>query len=723
MGLQAPENVHQDTYDSVPFRFHPRVFAALGENLVTDDFVAVMELVKNSFDAYARNVSLRFLEDSNEGKQLEIKDDGLGMTREIIEEAWCTVATPYKDSNPTIKRGDKTRRVVGEKGLGRLSAARLGSQLTMLTKADSSPCWEVTVDWTTVSRGEELSDSVVKIREFSGAPPFEETGTSLLISGLSKQWDVERVRELREDLARLISPFSEFNDFRIFLRGFDDDDTGEIEISSPAFLTHPKYSIGGTVDARGNVEGVYRFSPIAKNGVAREEKVNRSWETIWGDIKDKNLQSRFSIESARSGPFSFEIRAWDIASSDTGEISEVFDIQRSFIRDAIRAHKGISVYRDGVLVLPKSENTRDWLGLDLRRISRTGTRLSTNQIVGYVSISADDNPNIKDTSDREGLTSCVELSEFETIIMTLVELFEVERSMDRSQDFHEKPMEDLLSNITADSLIEQVDSLAEEGAKASEVVPLLHRHSDSLVSTRKTIETRFLFYSRLATIGTIAQMLVHEIRNRTMVFGSFLKFVRRIPPLFMEKDGSDLIRLAQMAVDSLEDLADRFAPLASRSFRRTNRRSILEDRIRDCVAMLGKDIRSLGIQTAVPDSRTAVAIAPGELDAIILNLMTNATYWLGEVPREERKLEFVVESQDDGKWVRLWVNDSGPGIDEKDAEKVFWPGVTRKPGGIGMGLTVAAELVETYGGQMFLHQPGKCGGASFGFDLPLLKQN
>ena len=235
MGLQAPENVHQDTYDSVPFRFHPRVFAALGENLVTDDFVAVMELVKNSFDAYARNVSLRFLEDSNEGKQLEIKDDGLGMTREIIEEAWCTVATPYKDSNPTIKRGDKTRRVVGEKGLGRLSAARLGSQLTMLTKADSSPCWEVTVDWTTVSRGEELSDSVVKIREFSGAPPFEETGTSLLITGLSKQWDVERVRELREDLARLISPFSEFNDFRIFLRGFDDDDTGEIEISSLHF--------------------------------------------------------------------------------------------------------------------------------------------------------------------------------------------------------------------------------------------------------------------------------------------------------------------------------------------------------------------------------------------------------------------------------------------------------------------------------------------------------
>ena len=183
--------------------------------------------------------------------------------------------------------------------------------------------------------------------------------------------------------------------------------------------------------------------------------MSRTWETIWGDIRDKNLQSRLSIEGAQCGPFSFEIRAWDIAREDTGEISEAFNVQRSFIRDAIRAHKGISVYRDGVLVLPKSENTRDWLGLDLRRISRTGTRLSTSQVVGYVSISADDNPKIKDTSDREGLTSCVELSEFETIITTLVELLEGGRSRDRGQDLQEKPMEDLLSKISADTLIEQ----------------------------------------------------------------------------------------------------------------------------------------------------------------------------------------------------------------------------------------------------------------------------
>ena len=141
----------QEDFESVPFRMHPRVFAALGANLVTDDVVAVIELIKNSFDAFAQNVWLRFSVDPNEGPQLEITDDGIGMTREIIEDVWCLVATPYKDSNPVVKKGDKVRRVVGEKGLGRLSAARLGSRLIMLTQAAQSPCWEVTVDWSDIA--------------------------------------------------------------------------------------------------------------------------------------------------------------------------------------------------------------------------------------------------------------------------------------------------------------------------------------------------------------------------------------------------------------------------------------------------------------------------------------------------------------------------------------------------------------------------------------------
>ena len=220
MVLQGEMSREERPYETVPFRMHPRVFGALGADLVTNDVVAVIELIKNSYDAFARNVWLRFIEDPAKGRLLEITDDGSGMTRETIEDVWCLVATPYKDSNPTITRGDKRRRVVGEKGLGRLSAARLGNQLRMLTQAPSAPCWEVTVDWSAISQGDDLSKSFVRFREFPGPSPFGESGTKLIISGLSEHWDEGRLEDLEENLARLISPFSNLDDFNIIMHGF-----------------------------------------------------------------------------------------------------------------------------------------------------------------------------------------------------------------------------------------------------------------------------------------------------------------------------------------------------------------------------------------------------------------------------------------------------------------------------------------------------------------------
>ena len=723
MTLQTATNADKgrEVYESVPFRMHPRVFAALGANLVTNDVVAVIELIKNSFDAFAQNVWLRFSDDPSEGTQLEITDDGIGMTKEIIEDVWCLVATPYKNNNPVIKKGDKVRRVVGEKGLGRLSAARLGQRLRMLTQAVQSPCWEVTVDWSDISSADDLSQSFVKCREYPGNSPFEGSGTQLLISGLSEEWDEGRLEDLEENLARLISPFSELDDFNIFLRGFDENDSGELRVESPEFLAQPKYSIKGKADAYGNVEGIYLFSPQARNQVRRTRKVSKAWELIYEEFGDRK-RLRYSAEGARCGPFSFEIRAWDIGAADTRELSENFGYPRSLIRRSISAHKGISIYRDGVLVLPKSENARDWLGLDLRRVSNIGRRLSTSQVVGYVSISADDNPMIGDTSDRERLASCVEVSEFEAIIKAVVGLLEIERSEDRVQTDREKPMNDLFSQLSADPLMDQVSALADEGATASDVVPLLRTFSRSLDSTRKTIQERFVYYSRMATIGTIAQMLVHEIRNRTITFGSLLNFVKSRFGPSADKEAEEEIRSAQRAVDSMESLADSFAPLASRNFHRGQRHSMLEDRIRGCLTMHRRDIRSRSIRCVTPESETIVSVDPGELDAIVLNLVTNATYWMGEVPREERELEFAVEPTGDGERVRVWVHDTGPGIEDEDLEKVFWPGVTRKPGGIGLGLTVASELVEAYGGKMLTKHPGERGGASFAFDVPLVKQ-
>ena len=719
MTKRAPEA--KNGFEQIPFRMHPRVFAALGEDLVTNDVVAVIELVKNSYDAFAQSVRLRFRDDPSHGMFLEIEDDGNGMTREVLEDVWCLVATPHKEVNPVVKSGGKERRVTGEKGLGRLSVARLGERLHMLTQAPGKPCWEVNVNWSDISQGDDLSKSFAGCRKYPRESPFVKSGTRLDIYDLKGQWDESRVFDLKENLARLISPFSDLGEFKIFLSGIGEARTEEIAIESPEFLSKPKYRIRGSADKNGNVEGIYRFAPLAKDEVARKKKLGFKWQQIYDAIQDKE-RFRYSSEAAHCGPFSFEIRAWDIASDDTQEIADKFDFRKSLVRKSIRAHKGISIYRDGVLVLPKSDNARDWLGLDLRRVSKVGTRLSTNQLVGYVSISAGDNPRIEDTSDRERLASCIHVAEFEEILKAVLNLLENERDEDRVRPHRENPMVDLFEKLSAEELTAEVIALSEEGGEASDAVPLVRAHSISLNAARKELEERFVYYSRLATVGTIANMLVHEIRNRTTAFGSFLSFIKdRFGP-FKEKTLGEVCRSAESAIYALERLADTFSPLGSRGFRRRKRESILEDQINNCLILHGSEIERNHVRCRVPDSKTPVAVDPGELEAIILNLVTNAAYWMRDVPKEERELEFCVARIGDGERVLVSVRDTGPGIDKEDVEKVFWPGVTRKPGGIGMGLTVASELVAAYGGRMLTEYRGTKGGALFAFDLPLRKQ-
>jgi C4-dicarboxylate-specific signal transduction histidine kinase len=149
---------------------------------------------------------------------------------------------------------------------------------------------------------------------------------------------------------------------------------------------------------------------------------------------------------------------------------------------------------------------------------------------------------------------------------------------------------------------------------------------------------------------------------------------------------------------------------------------MLEERIRECLELKKGELQHKRIRCRVPDSETRVAVDPGELDSMLLNLIDNAAYWLGQMQDgEERELTFRLAASDHANRVRVFVRDTGPGIAEDIIEKVFTPGFTRKPDGIGMGLTVASELVAEYGGRMSVERNGR-NGACFSFDLPLKKK-
>jgi len=701
--------------ETLPFKIHPRVFKALGTDLVTNDVVAIIELVKNAYDAYATIVDIRFIHDKA-GWALEIEDNGSGMNRSTIAEAWCTVATPFRQSHSIAKsKGKQDRRTSGEKGLGRLSAARLGTRLDMVTQSNGDTCWTLQVDWDRLAASGSLDKCVATLKR-TAKSPFQTSGTRLRIAPLRTAWNEQTWDDLRANLARLLPPFENVESFSIRL-STPERSHDAINVQPPGFLTHPKYRIRGCVSDSGKINYEYKYSAVNGEG-HRERKGSLAWTQVQAQTNDKTLKE---MERPDFGPFTFELRAWDTASDDTQEIAERFELKKSSIKQDIKAYKGISVYRDGVLVLPKSEGTRDWLGLDVRRIGKVGSRMSTTQMIGYVAVSANENPKIEDTSDRERLAATPQVLAFEETLRVIVEVLENERQKDRYEVSKEPRVADLFRQLNAKDLLSSVADIATDGGSALEALPLVEEFSENLDKARKEIESRFLYYSRLATVGTISQMLIHEVRTRTTVLGAVLDwFEKRLSDSDEDTGATAKLEMARRAVNALDRLANTFAPLANRQFKRRSRKALVEESVTRCLSMLEDDLKAGKISVTPPkNASTEVAVDPGELDAILLNLLSNAVYWVSQEDSGERKIEIGIRKSAGGKRATVEVRDSGIGVPEEDAEKIFWPGVTNRPGGIGMGLTVASELVAEYDGKLALNPSGKLGGATFLFDLPL----
>ena len=707
----------------IPFKMHPRVFAALGADLVTSDVVAVIELVKNSYDALATKVWIRFFtESANGGSVLEIRDNGHGMKRDVIENVWCTVATPFRKTRSTVKAGKIERRVSGEKGLGRLSVGRLGGHLEMLTKAERAPCWIVTVDWAAVSGTDNL-DSCEVLCERADADDAKDVGSSgtiLRIRGLREDWDEEMIAELEDNLSRLLTPFKTTEDFQIFLTTpFNQIGEEPTAVRPEKFLSKPKYLIKGKVDRNGKISYRYVFKPI-DDREPRRTSGDLSWKQVVSDAGSTTKESVRKAQVPLCGAFDFEIRAWDLRAEDTAEVADAHGLKRAQVRKAISAHKGISVYRDGILVLPKSDASRDWLGLDLKRVSRVGDRISTSQIVGYVGISADENPEISDTSDRERFVQTTAYNHFELLLNTVVRILEKQRQVDQVKDGSEQRMESLFTDlIPDDDFLDSVSDAAAAG-DAKRVVALLDAHRKGTEKVVKKIERRFAYYSHLATVGAISETIIHEIRGRTALISYF---IRNVPDECVQGAGEDLAEAKQNALDAslaLESLADRFSPLANRRFRRGKRVSVAEDRIEQCVDYSRDQIQALGVDVHLPRNRqTKVAIDPAEFEAILLNLFSNAMFWIQQ--STDRVIEITLRVNKKKRVATIAIHDSGSGVAKEDESKIFLPGVTRKPNGIGMGLTVAGELVAAHGSKLRLEPKGKHGGASFSFDVPLAR--
>ncbi len=728
--------------EAIPFQVHPRVFSSLGADLVTNDLVAILELIKNSYDAFAIRVDIRFFEDSELGKEvIEIRDNGQGMDDTVIKEVWCVIGTPCRILAKVNRQGRRKRRVSGEKGLGRLSAARLGERMKLITKSDKKPCYEVNVNWKALASSDRFDKCTASIKEVEVPKGFGQSGTIIQIYDLNSKWakqvDIDRAKEnddlkhansidaLKEELARFIPPFKQIDDFEIYVAGYEED-ANPTKIEIPEILEKPPYLVKGDVDKQGILSLDYRY---AGDGSKRRLSGIKHLPSNSEFVSKKKFKRNEKWERTKCGPFTFELRVWNFDKDSLLELDNRFKLGekttaiRRMISDS--PFSGISLYRDDILVLPKSKVSKDWIGLNLRRISRVGTRISANQIVGYVGINGDENAELRDTSDRERLVANESSRQFTDMVFQIVEILEYERDKDRTETGHkEPPLQDLFASLKTDDLQEKIEDLSESEGSMDEVLVAVKEHTKKTKKAVNEVEKRFFYYSRLASIGSLAIFLQHEVGNHIGTLAELAKTLREnLPGIKTIKNIVKKLGFADNSIRALKRLADIFSPLASRTFGTRRRNSNLEEILEYCLAAKEKEIQRNEVKLKRPKNASIkLTIDPGELTPIFVNLLDNALYWLTKKDADRRKILIEVLPDKQPTRIMIRIHDSGPGVDDGDEERIFWPGVTKKPEGIGMGLTVASELVAQHGGKMYLIKPGKIGGASFGFDLPLAKR-
>ena len=715
--------------EKIPVTMLPKAFAAFGADLVTSDVVALIELVKNSYDAFAYNVLIEFTTDQDNNPVLIVKDDGLGMTKDVIINAWAVIATNNKVRNPFVERDGQKRAVSGNKGMGRFSAARLGSKLTLLTKTAKEGCYRIELDWEMFNNASSIEECSFSLEKMNDDEIDSESGTILTISNLGHSWGDDDFTDLQEELSRIINPFKGIGKFDIVLKFADEENA--IDIKVPEFVNHPKYLFSAAVDGKGNIDWSYSFSPLKKGlDFSNNTSGTLEWKEILEDLEqeiNKESQKTFRIlrdKVPSCGKFNMEIRVWDRDSESIQDITELYSMKRSFYKSALRAYKGLSVYRDGVLVLPKSEATRDWIGLDLRRVGRVGDRISTNQIIGIINISSAENPNIKDATDREKLVDTIEYLEFTTIIKAAVKLLEGLRKNDRIETDKEsstgsRSLTDLLAGVDSSELLNEVEEKVKTGCSIEDLVQIV---KDYNIDTRERIDElkdRLVYYGQVASVGSISGFIIHEIRGRMTSVNRYLDLSNQEFSPFNQRM-QKYYDLAVLAHERMIDVSNTFAPIFDAGLRqRKNYCNILQE-INNSIGLLEKKVTDNKVNIRIEcNDGLIVPMHRGELQTVLVNLIDNAIYWASQKNKENRLIEIIVKKEEDSKRLLFEISDNGPGIEEQDAGRIFSPGVTKKKFGVGMGLVIVTEILNKYGAEVSVVIPGRIdGGATFKLIIP-----
>lgn len=371
--------------DNLQFRVSAELKNILGRDLITSPDIAILELVKNSYDAHASKVEITFDDD-----YLSIADNGKGMSKDDLINEWLFVAYSAKSDGTEDKsyRNKFKRHYAGAKGIGRMSCDRLAKNLVLTTRSAEENKTEILhVDWGTFELNKQTEFDTINIphETFDSIPTFPQsspTGTILEFTNLHLSWTREDIKRLRKSLEKMINPFS------------GTDDNFQIEIIAPQMKEEDNKE-----ESKHNI-----VNGVIKNSIADilKLKTTQIESCIHNGVIHTILSDR--------GTVMYEIEEANHTFSSLTSVSiSLFFLNRA-AKYNFTAKMGVEpinygnvfLFRNGFRIFPFGEPDDDSWGVNKRLQQGYNRRISTRDLFGRVDVETDDANLIKEVSSRDG---------------------------------------------------------------------------------------------------------------------------------------------------------------------------------------------------------------------------------------------------------------------------------------------------------------------------------
>jgi len=372
----------------------------IGRELINDKYIAIFELVKNSYDADAHNVSIVFDNIRSQDATITIKDNGNGMSRDDIINKWLFVAYSEK-RNPSYR--DKIKRsVAGAKGVGRFSCDRLGKSVRIETKTNTEKIRHiVSIKWSDFEKNSLDNFSDINVHYSYQKDSSSMSGTSIIISDLRENWSRSDLLQLKKSLAQMVNPSAtkQYDPFEIKL-------SVEDEIQDDKKEEEERNKVNGII--RNNV-----FEVLNRKTIQIKVCISEDGKTISSQLYDRGI---YIFKTVEKNEFSLK----DI-SCDLYFLNRIAKLNFTRIMGVEAINYGsIFVYKNSFRIYPYGEPGQDFFDIDQRKQQGYKRFLGTRELIGQIEINGDTNDLIETSSRNNGFIRTPHLLELRQLFIEYV---------------------------------------------------------------------------------------------------------------------------------------------------------------------------------------------------------------------------------------------------------------------------------------------------------------